>query len=163
MPIRQTASIALPLLLHDALEEGGLADVDGWWNRLDEGSRAGLIELWDDCASRQAFASLDDAVEMELRVVATPTDPDSDTFDGFWNHEFYNYLVNHEAYYFEEQKFHICTAQPAARRALEAGVISSNHVCALKPHQCPMKIAVERANGRSLRLSITFVPRVRPK
>ena len=149
----------MPMLLHDALEDGGVRDIDSWWCRLDESSQSGLIDLWDSCVSRMAIHPSDIECEFEMRVVATATDPDSDTFEGFWNHDFYDYLVNHESYYFEEQKFHVCTSQPEARRAIESGLIPSDHVCPLDSTSCPMLEALRRSGGRSLRLGITFVPK----
>ncbi len=151
----------MPLLLQETLEDGGLRDVNEWWNGLDDQSQGGLIELWDACVSRVALAPGSEETEMELRVIGTATDPDSDNFEGFWNHEFYDFLVNHEEFYFEEKKFHICTSQPEARRAIEAGLIPADHVCPLDAALCPMRFAVDKAGGRSLRLSVDFVPKVR--
>ena len=154
-------SIALPDLLRDALERGGVRAVTAWWGDLDPGSRCAILELWSDCGHQHFGSDRQTDFEMDMRVVGTPADPDSDTFDGFWNHDFYDYLVNHEAYYFEEIKFHVCTAAASARSSIEAGLISSDFVCSRDERHCPMMRRLAEFSGRSIRLSLTFAPRSR--
>lgn len=152
----------LPHLLRDALEEGGLPDVERWWRDLEVSHQAEVLQLWQDCGDLHFGPTRQGDQAMELRVTGTPQDPKSDHFEGFWNHEFYDYLVNHEAFYFEEVRYHVCTAQPAAQAAIRQGSISPEFVCDLASPDCPMRSRLADFAERTIRLSITFVPKGSP-
>ncbi len=96
---------------------------------------------------------------MTIRVLARPVEQDSDTFEGFWNHEFYEYLVNHEAYYFEEIMVHVCTAESVAKEAVCQGLIPNDFQCPRLSTACIMHTALKLSAGQPLRLQLTFVPR----
>lgn len=159
MTTRHHALQPLPMLLHDALSEGGIKEVDQWWERQDDTSRSDLIELWESCADRFFGENREEEEPMRLRVVATPADPASDTYEGFWSHDLYDYLVSHEAYYLGQKTFHVCTAQCAARRAVERGVIPHDFHCPVADSSCLMKGALQLSGGATIRLGVTFVPR----
>lgn len=158
MSIQGHSPLALPLLLHDALADGGIKDVDLWWGELDDASRAELIRLWESCADSYFGAGHVHDQPMRMRVVAAPIDSEGDTFEGFWSHDFYDYLVAHEVCYPQQKTFHVCTAQCAARRAVEAGIIPRDFECPVADAACLMKRALQISGGRSLRLSLTFAP-----
>jgi hypothetical protein len=148
----------IPMLLHDALTEAGIKQVDDWWNGLDDLSQENLIQLWESCADLHFGVDRGEDLPMRMRVVATPQGSESDASGGFWNEDFYDYLVSHEVEYFPTKVFHICTAQPAARQVAERGVIPHDFQCPIADAECLMQSALELSGGRTLRLRLTFVP-----
>lgn len=153
-------AIPLPDLLREALERGGLCTVDIWWDELDIDSRRDIIKLWSDCTIQHFGADMEFDSEMDMRVVGTILDPSSDTFEGFWNHEFYSYVVNHEGYFIESKAVVGCTAAASARASIESGIIEKDFVCSRGNSHCPMRKQLSEYGGRSIRLSLTFVPRI---
>ncbi len=151
----------MPELLRAALEEAGIQEVDRWWrDDLDDDSRCQVLTLWRDCAQHHFGPGRGCDRPMEMRVKGTRQKEKVETYEGFWNHQFYDYLVNHEAYYFEEEMVHICTAELAAREAIESGILPADFKCGIPSESCPIRRRVEEAGGNSIRLSITFVPKL---
>lgn len=152
------------MLLRDALEESGIQRVEQWWGALERTEREALIALWYDCADQHFGAARETDYEMELRVVGTVHNPGSDTYEGFWNHEFYNYLINHEELYPHIERYgpHICTAERSAKAAICNGLIPANFKCDAASESCPMRKCLARFNGNSIRLSVIFVPKKPP-
>ena len=149
----------LPDLLREALEEIGLKSVDSWWSDLGDSARADLLGLWDSCSEQHFGPGFASEQPMRIRMIGIPSDPLSDTFEGFWHQDFFEYLVNHEEFYKPPRTFHVCTAEPRARQAVKEGRIDSHYVCPLGKPTCPMRNALKLADGKSIRLSLTFVPR----
>jgi len=162
MPLPPLAAgiIAMPELLCAALEEGGIKEVERWWREeLDADGRSHILKLWGDCADLYLGPGRIVDLPMEMRVRGTRVKEEVETFEGFWNQEFYDYLVNHEAYYFEEEMVHVCTAELAARRAIESGVLAADFKCGIPVESCPIRRRVEEAGGCGIRLSLWFVPK----
>lgn len=154
--------LAMPDMLRAALEEGGIREVDRWWREeLDDEARRQVLSLWSDCGDQYYGPGRMGDYPMEMRVKGTRMKEAEkvETYEGFWNHQFYDYLVNHEAYYFEEIMVHVCTAELAARRAIESGILAADFQCGIPVESCPIRKRVEQADGCGIRLSITFVPK----
>jgi hypothetical protein len=147
-------------LLRDALEEIVKGPVEVWWRNLTVTDREHIAELWNSCADQHFGSGRAEDLPMEARVVAIADDPAGDTFEGYWHRDYYEYLVNHEAY-FVTRTFHVCTAEAAARAAVQQGKIPADYACPLVKRSCPMRRALAQAGGQPLRLSLTFWPRAR--
>ncbi|NUO50383.1 MAG: hypothetical protein HOV80_16130 [Polyangiaceae bacterium] len=69
--------------------------------------------------------------------------------------DLYEYLVNHELEYPKPPKFHVCTAEAAAREAVRQRRISKDFQCPRRSDGCPMRRLVAAAGG--LDVEIAFV------
>ncbi len=152
----------MPDLLRSALEEGGIREVDRWWREeLDDEARRQVLTLWGECGDEYFGSGRagDFPMEMQVRGRRVKQGEELETYEGFWNEQFYDYLVNHEAYYFEEEMVHVCTAETAARRAIGSGILPADFQCGVPSASCPIRQRVEKAGGGGIRLSVSFVPK----
>jgi len=140
----------LPLLLREVLDESGLADVETWWADLDTSAQIDILDLWSDCASYGG--------RVRLQVEIHPVETGNEYADQFWNADFYEFLVNHEAYLEREKKVHICTRHAAARTAVQSGAILPDFSCPLENRDCPMRRVLSVCSGKQVRLSLAFRP-----
>jgi len=143
----------LPAQLGELLTEAGLRDVGRWWQELDLTARYEVFQLWTDCLAANEGQQIVAYVEGEF-----VEDEEMDS-GGFWHQELYNYLVNHELHFHNENHrhfFHACTQHPLAKAAIEAGRIPSGFTCGLDENACPMKRILMAAPGKSVRLKLGF-------
>jgi hypothetical protein len=140
----------LPAQLGELLTEAGLRDVGRWWQELDFFSRRQVFQLWADCVAMNEGQRIIACVEGEF------VEADEIPENGVWHNDFYEYLVNHEEFFVQERKFHVCTRHPLARAAIEAGRIPRGFTCGLEENACPMKRILMAAPGKSVRLKLGF-------
>jgi hypothetical protein len=140
---------AVPSELGDLLVEAGLRDVRGWWQELDFDSRYQVFQLWKDCVAANEGQQIVACVEGEF--IEEGSEPEE-----VWHSDFYEYLVNHEEFFVQERRFHVCTQHPLARSAIEAGGIPASFNCGLSESACPMRRLLAVAQGKAFRLKLGF-------
>ena len=135
-----------PRMLTDRLSRTQTADVARWWAALPGAQRRGLRRLFRKDDARPA-----------MRVVGRFVDPRErrDHADQP-NHDFYEYLVNHELSLADGRTYHICSAHAEARDALVSGELPAAFRCPLARGDCLMRVVLDAAPapGCSLRLSL---------
>ncbi len=141
----------LPEMLREAMADFGMGAVEGWWSDLDDSARDQVIQLWRETSFGQSCEAF-----VSARYVENGEEEDD---EALWNRDFYEYLVNHEAFSYQLRRYHICTAHPKARAAVEAGFIPATFLCPLEEEQCPMRLLLRAAGGRSVKLQVGFAPR----
>jgi len=143
----------LPDLLRETMSDFGMSAVDGWWADLPEPARGEVIELWQAASASQPCIA-----RVAARFVDAEEEKEDDDRPDLWHNAFYDYLVNHEVYLLDEKGPHVCTQQPAARAAVEAGFIPSHFACPVAHTDCLMRQLLQRAPGKSVRLRLEFAP-----
>ena len=137
-----------------------------WWDAHDERVRLELKALFSPRADSSSYAAeVDEAGRTRWRrlprveavfvegefVPAESAPPDEED----WNRDLYENLVAHpeiNIHLFQPKTFHICTAHPAPRRALEEGLVPADFACPLGREGCPMRAILDLRPGRALRL-----------
>jgi hypothetical protein len=141
--------MTLPMMFREALASAGLRAIDDWWAHLDASSRSEALQLWHECSQTESG--------LAVRVEARFADDHEDERGDFWHSDYYDYLVNHEIYFYRERSFHICTQHPVAAAAARAGFISHDFTCPLQAGDCPMRRLLAHSPGRSVRLRVSIV------
>jgi len=140
----------IPEMLRETMDDFGASAVEGWWADLDESARGQVIQLWRETA-------FDQAQPCEAYVSARLVQDGQEEDDGeLWNRDFYEYLVNHEAFSLAMRPFHLCTLHPKARDAVACGFIPGDFACPLEHADCPMRRLLRAVPGASIRLRIAF-------
>ena len=134
--------ITMPELFRETLESSHLLDVDGWWSEIDDNARAEAIAFWNTVASEHITG-----FHIQASVAINE---DSDPADGYWNNEFYDYLINHEVRWFEERTYHICRATACAESCVRHGRIPCDFKCPISSTECFMTAILAHARGGSV-------------
>ena len=113
-------------------------EVSRWWARLPKGERRWLRRSWRT------------DVSLTGRFVARRKRPE--TLAEHPHLDWYEYLVAHEIVLGDGPRYHICSAHTAARRAILDGILRTDFVCPLRRAACPMRLVLDVAPGRDLRL-----------
>jgi hypothetical protein len=145
----------LPTMFREALANAGLRAIDEWWAHLDASSRSEALQLWHECSHDESGL----AVRVEARFADGPEEQMGD----FRHSDYYDYLVNHELYFYRARPFHICTRHPVAAAAVRAGFIPHDFSCPFQAGDCAMRRLLAHSPGRSLRLRVSLVAANRPR
>jgi len=73
--------------------------------------------------------------------------------------DFYEYLVGHEVYLEDGRTFHICSAHPQARAAIEQGLIPRDFLCPRAEASCPLRQLLAERPGLSCLLRLGARPK----
>jgi hypothetical protein len=126
-----------PASLTNRLAPPARAEVTRWWHRLTTAERRTLGRD----AGRPPRGVVGRFVEAGEREDA----PGGVT-------DFYEYLVNHEIFLEDGRPYHICSAHPEARAAVNAGHVPATFHCPRGIAECPMRRLLDVAPGHDLRL-----------
>jgi hypothetical protein len=141
--------MTLPMMFREALASAGLRAIDEWWAHLDAPSRSEALQLWHECSQAESG--------LAVRVEARFAEDHEEKAGEFWHSDFYDYLVNHELYFFRERSFHICTRHPKVAGAVRAGFIPHDFTCPLESGDCAMRRLLALSPGKSVRLGVSIV------
>jgi hypothetical protein len=118
---------------------------------LNESARGDVLELW-------SAASVNDPCRVHVTAEFVD-EKDQENDPELWHDDFYEYLINHEVIIESYKGPHICTAEPEARAAAKAGFIPADFTCPIENQDCLMRGILEPAQGKSVRLRISFEKR----
>jgi hypothetical protein len=136
-----------------------------WWRTIDAESQAEFLQAFDSRADRTDFYGLveDGKIrwhELPIELRGALSDDENDVEHRQFKQQLLEYISKHEdvQFFLVDRKLHICRAHPAARAAIQSGVIPAAFVCPLADADCPMRHIIDHCGGRSVRLSPVVLP-----
>ncbi|MBX9628625.1 MAG: hypothetical protein K2X82_32810 [Gemmataceae bacterium] len=155
---------ALPSPLVRRLAPPDAEAVRGWWAGLTDADQRDLLARRANRCDHARDGVDGDWHRLPVRVGVRflPADPPGPGDD--WRADYLEHLLNDPAVTLYDIPWvpviGVCTAHPAARGALAAGVIPADFACPLGAEACPMRRLLAECPGRHARLTLLPAPEV---